>query len=115
MLVTADWRPHYTDSELDLIEKRGSGTLEEFAALICRQVRKMSEQEKFVFRCGVRQAFRKQRPGPKMGDTVTVELFNGHMIRGIVKHVYDSVSGRKFQIASGDISVRVEEGQIVFE
>lgn len=104
-----------TDDELDLIEKRGSGTLEEFAALICREICKMSEKEKFDFRCGVRKAFRMKRPAPKIGDTVTVELFTGHQIRGVVKAVHDSVSGKKFQVSSGDITVKVEEGQIVVE
>jgi hypothetical protein len=72
----------------------------------------MSEEEKFVFRCGIRKAF---KPTPKIGDTVTVELFTGHRIRGVVKAVYDSVSGKKFQVSSGDITVKVEEGQIVSE
>jgi hypothetical protein len=114
MLTGPDWRPHvYTDSELDLVEKRHSGTLEEFAALICREIRKMSEKEKFVLRCGMRKAFKMATP--KIGNTVTVELFTGHEIRGVVKAAYDSVSGKKVQVSSGDITVKVEEGQIILE
>jgi hypothetical protein len=105
----------YTDSELDQIETSGSGTLGEFAALICRKIRKMSDREKFDFRCAGRRVFRMKIPAPKIGDTVTAELFNGHTIRGVVKAVYDSVSGKKFQVSSGSITVKVEEGQIILK
>jgi len=87
--------------------------IEDFVRLITVQVRKMSEKEKFVFRCGVRKAFKMATP--KIGDTVMVELFTGHKIQGVVKAIYDSVSGKKFQVSSGDISVKVEEGQIILK
>lgn len=88
---------------------------QDFVELLTADIRKMSEKEKFDFRCGVRKAFRMKIPALKIGDTVTVELFTGHQIRGVVKAVYDSVSGKKFQVSSGDITVKVEEGQIVVE
>jgi len=84
--------------------------------LLTVEVRAMSEQEKFEFRCGIRKAFRMRMTiTPKTGDTVTVELFSGHKIQGVVKAVYDSVSGKKFHVSSGDFTVRVEEGQIILE
>jgi len=89
--------------------------IQDFVELVTADIRKMSEEEKFDFRCGVRKAFRMRIQTPKIGDTVTVELFSGHTIRGVVKAIYDSVSGKKFQVSSGDISVMVEEGQIVLE
>lgn len=50
--------PHvYTDRELDRIERRGNGDLEEFAAVLCRAIRRMSEQEKAELRQGIDQAF----------------------------------------------------------
>jgi len=86
---------------------------EEFVKLVTVEVSRMNDQEKFVFRCGIRRAFKMKTP--KIGDTVTVELFTGHEIQGVVKAVYDSVSGKKFQVSSGDISVKVEEGQIILK
>ena len=85
--------------------------IQDFVELLTIEVRKMSEKEKSVFRCGIRQAFKITTP--KIGDTVTVELLSGRKIRGVVKAIYDSVSGKKFQVASGSITVKVEEGQIV--
>jgi hypothetical protein len=87
---------------------------EDFLRLVLiPEIRKMSEQEKFEFRCGIRKAFKMAKP--KVGDTVTVELFRGHKVRGVVKAIYDTTEGKKFQISAGDISVKVEEGQIVSE
>jgi len=91
-------------------------TLQDLVAWMRIEVRAMSEQEKFEFRRGFRKAFRmRMTTTPKIGDTVTVELFSGHTIRGVVKAIYDSVSGKRFQVSSGDITVRVEEGQIILE
>jgi hypothetical protein len=91
-------------------------TIQDFVELVTADLRKMSEKEKFDFRCGVRKAFRmRMTTTPKIGDTVLVELFNGHKILGVVKAVYDSVSGKKFQVCSGDITVKVEEGQIILK
>src|SRR5260370_1537097 len=89
--------------------------IQDFVELVTADIRKMSEEKKFDFRCGVRKAFRMKMATPKIGDTVTVELFTGHTIRGVVKAIYDSVSGKKFQVCSGDITVKVEEGQIILE
>jgi hypothetical protein len=90
-------------------------TMQDMVELLTVEVSKMSEEEKFEFRCGIRKAFRLKMTTPKIGDTVLVELFSGHKIQGVVKAVYDSVSGKKFQVSSGDISVKVEEGQIILE
>jgi len=90
-------------------------TMQDMVELMIVEIRKMSEEEKFDFRCGVRKAFRLKMTTPKIGDTVLVELFNGHKIQGVVKAIYDSVSGKKFQVSSGDITVKVEEGQIILE
>jgi len=90
-------------------------TIQDFVELLAVGVQAMSDQEKFEFRRGVRKAFRMRIATPKIGDTVTVELFTGHTIRGVVKAVYDSVLGKKFQVSSGDITVKVEEGQIILE
>jgi hypothetical protein len=98
-LVAADWRPHvYTDSELDQLERDHSGSLEDFSAVVCRAFRR-----------------HRMRSMIKVGSTVTVQLDSGRKIQGVVKAVYDSVSGRKFQVSSGSISVKVEEGQIISE
>jgi len=90
-------------------------TMQDMVELLTVEVSQMSTEEKFEFRRGVRKAFRMRMATPKTGDTVMVELFSGHKIQGVVKAVYDSVSGKKFQVCSGDISVKVEEGQIILE
>jgi len=90
-------------------------TIQDMVELLTVEVRAMSEEEKFEFRRGIRKAFRLKMTTPKIGDTVLVELFNGHKIQGVVKAVYDSVSGKKFQVCSGDITVKVEEGQIILK
>ena len=90
-------------------------TIQDLVEWMRIEICKMSEQEKFEFRRGVRKAFRMRMTTPKIGDTVLVELFNGHKIQGVVKAVYDSVSGKKFQVSSGDISVKVDEGQIILK
>ena len=90
-------------------------TMQDMVELMTVEIRKMSESEKFEFRRGFRKAFRMRMATPKIGDTVIVELFTGHKIQGVVKAVYDSVSGKKFQVCSGDITVKVEEGQIILK
>src|SRR6266480_2370309 len=91
-------------------------TMQEFVELLTIEVSKMSDREKFDFRCGIRKAFRMRMAAtPKTGDTVSVELFSGHKIQGVVKAVYDSVSGKKFQVSSGDITVKIDQGQIILE
>ncbi len=88
--------------------------MQDMVELLTVEVSQMSTEEKFEFRRGVRKAFKMRMAAiPKTGDTVTVELFSGHIIRGVVKAVYDSVSGKKFQVCSGDISVKVDQGQII--
>lgn len=84
---------------------------EDFVPLITAEIRKMSEKEKFGFRCGIRKAFKMATS--KAGDTVTVELFPGHKIRGVVKAVYDSVAGKRFRVVSGDLILNVGVEQIV--
>jgi hypothetical protein len=50
-VVGPNWKPHvYTDRELDRIERRGNGTLEDLAAILCRAIGRMSEQEKAELR-----------------------------------------------------------------
>jgi hypothetical protein len=90
-------------------------TMQDMVELLTVKVSQMSTEEKFEFRRGVRKAFRLKMPTPKIGDTVLVELFSGHKIRGVVKAVYDSVLGKKFQVCSGDITVKVKEGQIILK
>jgi hypothetical protein len=89
--------------------------MQDMVELLTIEVSQMSDHEKFDFRCRIRKAFRLKMTTPKIGDTVLVELFNGHKIQGVVKAVYDSVSGKKFQVSSGDITVKVEEGQIILK
>ncbi len=91
-------------------------TMQDMVELLTVEVSRMSDREKFDFRCGIRRAFRmRMTTTPKTGDTVLVELFSGHKIQGVVKAVYDSVSGKKFQVCSGDISVKVDQGQIILK
>jgi len=51
MIVGPNWKPRvYTDAELDRLERRGNGTLEDLAALLCREIRRMSDEEKAELR-----------------------------------------------------------------
>jgi hypothetical protein len=51
MIVGPNWKPHvYTDAELDKLERKGEGTLEDLAAVLCRAIGRMSEQEKAELR-----------------------------------------------------------------
>jgi hypothetical protein len=47
MIVEANYKPRkFSDAELDAIERSGSGDFEEFAAVLCRTIRRMSDDEK---------------------------------------------------------------------
>jgi hypothetical protein len=47
MIVGPNWKPRtFSDAELDKIEKRGNGELEEFGAVLCRAFKRMSNEEK---------------------------------------------------------------------
>ncbi len=51
MIVGPNWKPRvYTDAELDRLEREGRGTLEDLAALLCRAIKRMPEQEKAELR-----------------------------------------------------------------
>ena len=51
MIVGPNWKPRvYTDVELDRIERVGQGTLEDLAALLCREIERMSDEEKAKLR-----------------------------------------------------------------
>ena len=50
---------------------------------------------------------------PQIGSTVTVQLFDGRKIQGVVKAVQNTVTGQKIQIASGNLTVKVGLEQIV--
>jgi hypothetical protein len=50
-VVGSNWKPHvYTDRELDRIERRGNGTLEDLAAILCRAIGRMDEADKAALR-----------------------------------------------------------------
>jgi|GEM_PF-3413555 len=50
-IVGTNWKSHvYTDRELNRIERRGNGTLEDLAALLCREIGRMSDEEKAELR-----------------------------------------------------------------
>ena len=79
----------------------------------------MSERDKAELRKEMGQQFR-QPPQPEpllgsptIGSTVTVQLLNGRKIQGVVKAIHNTTTGRKFQVTSGDITVRVEAKQIL--
>jgi hypothetical protein len=47
MIVGPNWKPRvYTDAELNRLEHSGQGTLEDFSAVICRVIKRMSNEEK---------------------------------------------------------------------
>ncbi|HXJ11038.1 MAG TPA: hypothetical protein VNH19_02105 [Candidatus Limnocylindrales bacterium] len=51
MIVGPNWKQHvYNDRELNGIERRGNGTLEDLAALLCREIERMSDEEKAELR-----------------------------------------------------------------
>ena len=52
-------------------------------------------------------------PEPEVGSTVTVQMYDGRKIQGVVKAIHNTVTGQKFQIASGDVTVKVGIEQIL--
>jgi len=50
---------------------------------------------------------------PEIGSTVTVQMYDGRKIQGVVKAIHNTTTGKKFQIVSGDITVKVETEQIL--
>ncbi len=52
-------------------------------------------------------------PEPEVGSTVTVQMYDGRKIQGVVKAIQSTVTGQKFQIVSGDVSVKVGIEQIL--
>ncbi len=52
-------------------------------------------------------------PEPEVGSTVTVQMYDGRKIQGVVKAIQNTVTGQKFQIASGDVTVKVGIEQIL--
>jgi hypothetical protein len=51
MIVGPNWKPRvYTDAELDRLERKGQGTLEELAAVLCRAIGRMSDEDKAALR-----------------------------------------------------------------
>ena len=52
-------------------------------------------------------------PEPEVGSTVTVQRYDGRKIQGVVKAIQNTVTGQKFQIASGDVTVKVGIEQIL--
>ena len=52
-------------------------------------------------------------PEPEVGSTVTVQLFNGRRIQGVVKGIQNTTTGKKFWVVSGDITIKVDSEQIL--
>ncbi len=52
-------------------------------------------------------------PEPEVGSTVTVQMYDGRKIQGVVKAIQNTVTGQKFQIVSGDVSLKVGIEQIL--
>ena len=52
-------------------------------------------------------------PEPEVGSTVTVQMYDGRKIQGVVKQIQNTTTGQKFQIVSGDVSVNVGIEQIL--
>jgi hypothetical protein len=52
-------------------------------------------------------------PNPEIGSTVTVQIYEGRKLQGVVKGIQNTTSGQKFQVVSGDITVKVEAEQIL--
>src|SRR5437667_4717085 len=52
-------------------------------------------------------------PNPEIGSTVTVQMFDGRKIQGVVKGIQSTTTGQKFQVVSGNIVVKVEAEQIL--
>ncbi len=52
-------------------------------------------------------------PNPEIGSTVTVQMYDGRKLQGVVKRIQNTTSGQKFLVVSGDITVKVEAEQIL--
>jgi len=52
-------------------------------------------------------------PEPEVGSAVTVQMYDGRTIQGVVKGIQNTTTGQKFQIASGDVTVKVGIDQIL--
>ena len=51
MIVGPNWKPRkFSDAELDVIEQRGRGDLEEFSVVLCRAIGRMDEADKATLR-----------------------------------------------------------------
>lgn len=46
------------------------------------------------------------------GDKVTVTLFNGRVLQGVIKRIEETVAGRKIVVSSGDLVLKVNPEQV---
>ena len=83
--------------------------IEDFVHLLTIEVRKMSEKEKAEFRRGW---IRKSPKFFQRGDQVLVSQFNGKRLQGQITAVFDSVSGRRIRVISGQLVLNVSEEQV---
>jgi hypothetical protein len=49
----------------------------------------------------------------KIGDKITVKLFNGRIVSGTVRHIQPTVSGPKIRVLAEQLLVNVTKSQIV--
>ncbi len=52
-------------------------------------------------------------PEPEVGSTVTVQMYDGRTIQGVVKAIQNTTTGKKFRVVSGDITIKVNSEQIL--
>jgi len=52
-------------------------------------------------------------PEPEVGSAVTVQMYDGRKLQGVVKAIQNTNTGQKFHVVSGDITVKVEAEQIL--
>jgi len=52
-------------------------------------------------------------PEPEVGSTVTVQMYDGRKIQGVVKQIQNTTTGKKFRVVSGDVTVKVDSEQIL--
>jgi len=52
-------------------------------------------------------------PEPEVGSTVTVQMYDGRKIQGVVKGIQNTTTGKKFRVVSGDVTVKVDSEQIL--
>src|SRR5437899_2268497 len=98
------------------------GTCDDIGQVIATftaHVRTMSEREKAELRVQMRKQFRQPtQPEPLLewpiiGSTVIARLHDGRKVQAVVKAIYDTVSGKKFQIAFDNITMKVGAEQIL--